>query len=97
MGINVTCAPVLDVPQPDAHDVIGDRAFATDPERAAAFGRACLDGLHLAGVERVIKHIPGTAERKAILTRACRGLPPATTICSGIASPLPHWQMRPWR
>ena len=31
MGINVTCAPVLDVPQPDAHDIIGDRAFATDP------------------------------------------------------------------
>ncbi|MEL0162674.1 MAG: beta-N-acetylhexosaminidase [Halieaceae bacterium] len=59
MGINVTCAPVLDVPQPDAHDIIGDRAFATDPERAAAFGRACLDGLHLAGVEGVIKHIPG--------------------------------------
>ena len=59
MGINVTCAPVLDVPQPDAHDIIGDRAFATDPERSAALGRACLDGLHLAGVEGVIKHIPG--------------------------------------
>ena len=59
MGITVTCAPVLDVPQPNAHDIIGDRAFATDPERAAALGRACLDGLHLAGVEGVIKHIPG--------------------------------------
>ena len=59
MGINVTCAPVLDVPQPDAHDIIGDRAFATDPERSAVLGRACLDGLHLAGVEGVIKHIPG--------------------------------------
>ena len=59
MGINVTCAPVLDVPHPDAHDIIGDRAFATDPDRAAALGRACLDGLHLAGVEGVIKHIPG--------------------------------------
>ena len=59
MGITVTCAPVLDVPQPDAHDIIGDRAFATDPKRVAALGRACLDGLHLAGVEGVIKHIPG--------------------------------------
>ena len=59
MGITVTCAPVLDVPQPDAHDVIGDRAFATDPECVAVLGRACLDGLHLAGVEGVIKHIPG--------------------------------------
>ena len=59
MGITVTCAPVLDVPQPDAHDIIGDRAFATDPARVAALGRACLSGLHLAGIEGVIKHMPG--------------------------------------
>ena len=59
MGITVTCAPVLDVPQPDAHDVIGDRAFGTDPACVAVLGRACLDGLHLAGLEGVIKHIPG--------------------------------------
>ena len=59
MGINVTCAPVLDVPQPDAHDIIGDRAFAQTPEIAAKMGRACLAGLQLAGVAGVIKHIPG--------------------------------------
>ena len=59
MGINVTCAPVLDVPQPDAHDIIGDRAFAQTPEMVAKLGRACLDGLALAGVAGVIEHIPG--------------------------------------
>ena len=59
MGINVTCAPVLDVPQPDAHDIIGDRAFARAPEIVAQLGRACLAGLQLAGVAGVIKHIPG--------------------------------------
>ena len=59
MGINVTCAPVLDVPQPDAHDIIGDRAFASVPEIVAKLGRACLAGLQLAGVAGVIKHIPG--------------------------------------
>ena len=59
MGINVTCAPVLDVPQPDAHDIIGDRAFAQTPEMVAQLGRACLAGLQLAGVAGVIKHIPG--------------------------------------
>ena len=59
MGINVTCAPVLDVPQPDAHDIIGDRAFAQSPEIVAKLGRACLAGLELAGVAGVIKHIPG--------------------------------------
>ena len=59
MGINVTCAPVLDVPQPDAHDIIGDRAFARAPQFVAQLGRACLAGLQLAGVAGVIKHIPG--------------------------------------
>ena len=59
MGINVTCAPVLDVPHPDAHDIIGDRAFARAPEIVAQLGRACLTGLQLAGVAGVIKHIPG--------------------------------------
>ena len=59
MGITVTCAPVLDVPQPDAHDIIGDRAFSTSPDHVAALGRACLEGLQLAGVAGVIKHIPG--------------------------------------
>ena len=59
MGINVTCAPVLDVPQPDAHDIIGDRAFARAPEIVAQLGRACLAGLQLAGIAGVIKHIPG--------------------------------------
>ena len=59
MGINVTCAPVLDVPQPDAHDIIGDRAFASAPEIVGKLGRACLAGLQLAGVAGVIKHMPG--------------------------------------
>ena len=59
MGINVTCAPVLDVPQPGAHYIIGDRAFARAPEIVAKLGRACLAGLQLAGVAGVIKHIPG--------------------------------------
>ncbi len=59
MGINVTCAPVLDVPQPGAHDIIGDRAFASASEIVAKLGRACLAGLQVAGVAGVIKHIPG--------------------------------------
>ena len=59
MGVTVTCAPVLDVPQADAHDIIGDRAFGETPEHVATLGRACLDGLALAGIAGVIKHIPG--------------------------------------
>ena len=59
VGITVDCAPVLDVPQPGAHDVIGDRAFGTDPKVVAELGRAALVGLAHAGIVGVIKHIPG--------------------------------------
>lgn len=59
LGINVDCAPVLDVPQPSAHDVIGDRAFGTTFEGVARLGRAMAEGLLAGGVLPVIKHIPG--------------------------------------
>ena len=59
VGIACTHAPVLDVRQEGAHDVIGDRAFGHEPLRVAALGRAVLDGLGKAGVQGTIKHMPG--------------------------------------
>ncbi|MFS0850241.1 beta-N-acetylhexosaminidase [Novosphingobium panipatense] len=59
VGISVDCHPSLDVRQPGAHDVIGDRALGSDPVRVSALGRAILDGLGRAGVAGCIKHIPG--------------------------------------
>ncbi|MEX2650691.1 MAG: beta-N-acetylhexosaminidase [Alphaproteobacteria bacterium] len=59
LGIDVACAPVLDVPVEGANDVIGDRAFAREPGAVAALGRACAEGLAAGGVAPVIKHIPG--------------------------------------
>jgi beta-N-acetylhexosaminidase len=59
VGVSVDCYPSLDVRQPGAHDVIGDRAFGSEPMRVAALGRATLDGLARAGVVGCIKHIPG--------------------------------------
>ncbi len=59
LGIDVDCAPVLDVPIPGAHDVIGDRAFGTNIEVIAELGRAMCEGLMAGGVLPVIKHIPG--------------------------------------
>ena len=59
VGINVDCAPVLDVPVPGAHDIIGDRAYATDPATVAQLGRAAAEGLLAGGVLPVIKHMPG--------------------------------------
>lgn len=58
-GISVDCLPLLDVRQPGANDVIGDRALGADPMRVAALGRAVLQGLGSAGVAGVVKHVPG--------------------------------------
>jgi beta-N-acetylhexosaminidase len=59
LGIDVDCAPVLDLPAPGGHEIIGDRAFSDDPETIARLGQACCDGLTAGGVMPVIKHIPG--------------------------------------
>ena len=59
VGITVDCHPLLDVRQPDANNVIGDRALGSEPMRVAALGRAILDGLQRGGVVGVVKHLPG--------------------------------------
>jgi beta-N-acetylhexosaminidase len=59
VGVNVDCLPVLDVRQPGATDIVGDRALGSDPMQVAALGRAVFDGLAAGGVVGVMKHIPG--------------------------------------
>jgi beta-N-acetylhexosaminidase len=59
MGLDVVCAPVLDLRLAGAHAVIGDRAFAAEPAEVARLGQAWVAGLHEAGCVPVIKHIPG--------------------------------------
>jgi len=52
-GFDLVAAPVLDVADPQGHDVIGDRAFSDDPARVAALGAAFAAGLLVAGVQPV--------------------------------------------
>jgi beta-N-acetylhexosaminidase len=59
LGINVDCHPVLDIPAPGGHAVIGDRAFGTDADTVTRLGDAACQGLLDGGVLPVIKHIPG--------------------------------------
>lgn len=59
LGINVDCLPVLDVPVPGADNIIGDRAYGTNPTVVMALGRAAAQGLLEGGVLPIIKHIPG--------------------------------------
>ena len=59
LGIDADCLPVLDVPVPGAHDVIGDRAYGNDPDLIANLGGIAANGLLAGGVLPVVKHIPG--------------------------------------
>jgi beta-N-acetylhexosaminidase len=59
LGINTDCAPVLDLPVPGAHDIIGDRAYGRSVAQVVALARAVGEGFMAGGVVPVIKHIPG--------------------------------------
>jgi beta-N-acetylhexosaminidase len=59
VGITIDCLPVLDIPIPGGHSVIGNRAFAQDPVRVGLLGRSAAEGLMAGGVLPTIKHIPG--------------------------------------
>jgi beta-N-acetylhexosaminidase len=59
LGFDIDFAPVLDVHTNPANPIIGDRAFSTDPERAAIRALAFAEGLHEAGILSCGKHFPG--------------------------------------
>jgi beta-N-acetylhexosaminidase len=64
-GINVNCAPMLDLRHEAADNVVGDRTLGADPMQVAALGRAVLDGLAAGGVAGVMKHLPGHGRARA--------------------------------
>jgi beta-N-acetylhexosaminidase len=70
LGITVDAAPVLDLPDAGADPVIGDRAYAAEPARAARFGRAVCEALLAGGVLPIIKHMPGHGRARVDSHRA---------------------------
>jgi beta-N-acetylhexosaminidase len=65
LGINTNCTPVLDVPVAGSHDIIGDRAYGSDPAQVTALGRAVAEGFLAGGVLPVVKHVPGHGRANA--------------------------------
>lgn len=65
LGINVDCVPCADLRLPEAHGIIGDRAYGATPEAVAPLARAAAEGLMSAGVLPVLKHIPGHGRARA--------------------------------
>ena len=58
-GLDVVCAPCLDLLRPETTTAIGDRALAADPALVGALGRVYAQTLLVHGVVPVIKHLPG--------------------------------------
>lgn len=58
-GLDMACAPVLDLRFDGASDVVGDRSYGREPADVAALGGAMAAGLMAAGVLPVGKHAPG--------------------------------------
>lgn len=59
LGFNLDFAPVADVATNPENTVIGDRAFSSDPQVAAAMVAQEIYGLHNNNVASSIKHFPG--------------------------------------
>lgn len=59
VGIDVNCAPVLDVLHPQTHKAIGDRAFSDDPQIVAECGKVVCETFLEYGITPVMKHMPG--------------------------------------
>ncbi|WP_114228679.1 MULTISPECIES: beta-N-acetylhexosaminidase [Sphingomonas] len=84
-GVNVNCLPMLDVRQPGATDIVGDRAYGGEPMQVSALGRAVLDGMATAGVIGVVKHMPGHGRA---LVDSHHELPVVTASDDALASDL---------
>lgn len=65
MGFNMDMAPVADVNTNPQNQVIGDRAFSSDPQTAAGMVAAFTEGLQSTGVAAVLKHFPGHGDTSA--------------------------------
>ena len=59
LGINMNCAPVLDVKYDFTNNIIGDRAFSSNPKVVSELGKVFCNGHKKVGVIPIIKHIPG--------------------------------------
>ena len=62
LGIDVNFAPVVDVDTCASNPIIGDRAFATEPQAVIAHARAFIRGLTSCAILPCIKHFPGHGE-----------------------------------
>ena len=59
LGVNINTVPVLDVRNKKSHNIIGNRAFSTNPKIVSKIGDFCIKEFHKNNIGTVVKHIPG--------------------------------------
>jgi beta-N-acetylhexosaminidase len=77
-GINVTLAPVADVPSVE-NAAMGTRAFSRDPRQAAGRTKAAVQGWIDGGVAPTAKHFPGLGGTQINTDRGSTSIPGAPT------------------
>ncbi|MBF0425183.1 MAG: beta-N-acetylhexosaminidase [Magnetococcales bacterium] len=90
LGVGINCAPVLDIREPGADPVIGERAFGWHPEQVVRLANAWLAGFTAAGGVAVGKHFPGHGAARADSHKA---LPRVEKELSA----LEQWELSPFR
>jgi beta-N-acetylhexosaminidase len=63
-GIDVNCAPVGDIAQPETHHILRNRCYGTNKSEVIINARALNSGLRHGGISGVLKHIPGHGRAK---------------------------------
>ena len=96
-GVTVDCLPLADVPVAGADNVIGNRAYGTEPAKVAAIARAVTEGLEQGGILPVLKHIPGHGRAMADTHFAS---PWSTPLKGSLKRPISrrfgHWLICQW-
>ena len=64
VGFNLNFAPVLDIATNPVNQVVGDRAFSSQPEVVARLGAEWIRGLTDAGIVACGKHFPGHGDTR---------------------------------
>ena len=59
LGININTVPVLDLRYKGSSNIIGDRAYSSDPKIVSEIGDLCIKFFKKNAIGTVIKHIPG--------------------------------------
>ena len=85
-GLDMACAPVLDLRVDGASDVVGDRSYGRDPARVAALAGAMAAGLMAAGVLPVGKHAPGHGRALVDSHHALPVVPAGVSLVDDVAA-----------